>query len=418
MKEFNFDLSLAIECASSFSVTASLGCSVSDKEGDVLYQQGYSCGGCKVCEIANVSHDTCIKAHIYGMTEAERFGGKYIYFCPMGFTCFVSPIIGSQSTSAKVTVGPFLMVDKDDYIAMDIDSKSWITANQKQLITEELTNIPVVEPTKVNGLSNLLFMSVGFLNNIAISANMLKKQSIAEVQGQINEYIRNVKHGDILPDYPIDLEQKLLRAISLPDKPVATALLNDLLAHIFYTSSGNLVQIKSSVHELLILVSRAVINGGANSETTLADCHKHLKEIDNFNSTDDLCFWFTNLVNKLIDRMFDYSKLRHSDVIHKVIHYMHTNYEEKLTLEQTAKAVFLSPSYLSRIFKQETGVSFNTKLNNIRIEKSKELLLSGEIRLADIAPLVGFEDQSYYTKVFKRTTGILPSLYRDKNTQF
>lgn len=417
MADINFDLSLAIECASSFSQTSSLGCTVSDKDGKILYQHGYSCGRCNICKIASVSQDRCIKAHNYGMTEAERFGGKYIYFCPMGFTCFVSPIIGSQHTSAKITVGPFLMVDKEDYLAIDIEGKQWIDSTTTVKIEKEIEKIPVVPPEKVNGLSNLLFMSVGFLNNMAVSASMVKKQSVAEIQGQINEYIKNVKHGDLLPNYPIEIEQKLLRAISSPDKPVATELLNDMLGHIFYTSSGNLSQIKSRVHELLILISRAVISGGANSEKTLTSCHNYLKEIPNINTTDDLCFWFTDVVHKLIDSMFDFSNLRHSDVIHKVVHYMHSHYDEKLTLSETAKTVYLSPSYLSRIFKQETGISFNTQLNNIRVEKSKELLLSGEIRLADIAPLVGFEDQSYYTKVFKRTTGMLPSMYRDKNTE-
>ena len=44
------------------------------------------------------------------MTEAERFGGKYIYFCPMGLTCFVSPILGEGGAEAKLTVGPFITV--------------------------------------------------------------------------------------------------------------------------------------------------------------------------------------------------------------------------------------------------------------------------------------------------------------------
>ena len=42
------------------------------------------CIGCGMCAAAGASHDRCVQAHIYGMTEAERFGGKYIYFCPMG----------------------------------------------------------------------------------------------------------------------------------------------------------------------------------------------------------------------------------------------------------------------------------------------------------------------------------------------
>ncbi len=411
----NFDLKLAIECSHAFSNTASLGCAVSDNEGNLLDSVGYNCSNCKICELAGIQNDTCIKAHIYGMTEAERFGGKYIYFCPMGLTCFVSPIIGSHKTEAKITVGPFLMVEPDDYLGVEIDQLNDFSDEQNALIRKEIENIPYVEAKKVNSLSTLLFMAVGFMNNVSKSAKMLETQSSDILQGQINDYIRNIKHGDVLPSYPIEIETKLLRAISKNNKTEAASLLNDILGHIFFSSNGDFILIKSSVYELLILISRAIIEAGSDSEKTLSLSRGYLKDISNMKSIDELCLWFTNVVAKLIDNIFDFENLRHADVIHKAVHFMLSNYSEKITLDQTAKAVYLSPSYLSRIFKHETGVSFNKYLNNIRIEKSKALLLSHEIRLSDIAPLVGFEDQSYYTKVFKRTTGVLPSLYRDKN---
>lgn len=79
-----------------------------------------------------------------------------------------------------------------------------------------------------------------------------------------------------------------------------------------------------------------------------------------------------------------------------------------------ANHVYLSPSYFSKVFSKEMGVSFNTWLGNLRIEKSKRLLLEN-IRLADIAAMVGFEDQSYFSKVFKKATGVSPNRYREVN---
>lgn len=77
-----------------------------------------------------------------------------------------------------------------------------------------------------------------------------------------------------------------------------------------------------------------------------------------------------------------------------------------------AGRVYLSPAYFSRLFKEETGESFTVYLNRVRIERSKELLLHQNLRLADIAQLVGFEDQSYFTKVFKKIVGMPPLRYR------
>ena len=83
-----------------------------------------------------------------------------------------------------------------------------------------------------------------------------------------------------------------------------------------------------------------------------------------------------------------------------------------ITLNQLAEMVYLSPSYLSRIFTKETGNSFNDYLNAVRINKAKSLLKYNDLRVADVANAVGFDDQSYFTKVFRRITGVTPVKYR------
>ena len=67
--------------------------------------------------------------------------------------------------------------------------------------------------------------------------------------------------------------------------------------------------------------------------------------------------------------------------------------------------------------KQEAGVSFTRFLNNVRVEKSKKLLAMTDMRLAEIALNCGFEDQSYYTKVFKSLTGMTPQQYRKDSAE-
>ena len=73
----------------------------------------------------------------------------------------------------------------------------------------------------------------------------------------------------------------------------------------------------------------------------------------------------------------------------------------------------MSRSYLSGLFKAETGRSLFAYLNQVRIEESKKLLCDPGIRLADIAAMCGFEDQSYFTKVFKNAVGLSPKKYRN-----
>ena len=92
--------------------------------------------------------------------------------------------------------------------------------------------------------------------------------------------------------------------------------------------------------------------------------------------------------------------------------YIKTNYREKITLDDVANYAYLSKSYLSKIFKEEMDCTLTAYINKVRVEKSKQLLLDERISLADIAGQVGFEDQSYFTKVFKKVTGISPGKFK------
>ena len=72
----------------------------------------------------------------------------------------------------------------------------------------------------------------------------------------------------------------------------------------------------------------------------------------------------------------------------------------------------VSPNYFSTLFHKTVGESFREHLCRVRIEESKRLLLSTDISLNQIGLAVGFSDQSYYSKVFKRITGLTPGEYR------
>ena len=72
----------------------------------------------------------------------------------------------------------------------------------------------------------------------------------------------------------------------------------------------------------------------------------------------------------------------------------------------------LHPAYFSSIFKQCSGSSFKEYLNMVRVEESKRLLSNTEYSIIDIAVACGFDDQSYFSKVFKKYTGMSPKQYR------
>ncbi|MBO7746818.1 response regulator [Paenibacillus sp. MWE-103] len=84
-----------------------------------------------------------------------------------------------------------------------------------------------------------------------------------------------------------------------------------------------------------------------------------------------------------------------------------------LTVAEIGREVYLTPTYVSLLFKQETGQTVNEYLTQVRVEKAKELLRDPQYKFYDICHAIGYTDPSYFTKLFKKATGVTPSAYRE-----
>ncbi len=414
-KQYEFDYSLAKECIEAFSVSTGLDTAIVALDGEILLRCG-DCGmSCPLEEYASkVLGDDCRKIHLYGMMQAERFGGKYIYFCPCGYNFMVSPIYGSESAVAYIKAGPFLMVEYEDYIKEDLLGNLKVEEEKIDKIKPSVESIPYIAPDKVTKFSNLLFMAIGFINNIQQYNNLIKMRDSTEMQGHIGSIVSSLKGDEEngKSAYPYATEKELVNAIADGDKPLAARLLNEILGYIFFYSGGDFQIIHANVIELIVLLSRAAIDGGADADYIAKINRQFINETRTINNVDQLCIWLADVVTKYIDQVFDFNEIKHIDVMRKAIDFIRRNYNKRITLEEVAQMVYLSPSYFSKLFKDEIGVTFNTYLNNVRIEKSKHLLLDNSVKLVDISGLVGFEDQSYFSKVFKNKTSMSPGQYR------
>lgn len=88
------------------------------------------------------------------------------------------------------------------------------------------------------------------------------------------------------------------------------------------------------------------------------------------------------------------------------------HYTEDISLQSVAAQINVNPSYLSRIFKQQTGRNFVTFLTHLRIEKAKQLLENESLKVYEIAHQVGYPNYTYFSKLFKKITGQSPEEYR------
>lgn len=87
------------------------------------------------------------------------------------------------------------------------------------------------------------------------------------------------------------------------------------------------------------------------------------------------------------------------------------NYHSDLSIEKIAKELHYSRNYFGQLFKQEMGMSVNEYINQVRVQKAKVLLLDGNLKIGQIAEKVGFSDQQYFSRIFKKIVGCMPSEY-------
>ncbi len=417
MQKTAFDFALASECAQTFYNVTGLGCSISTVDGQLLHSCGLASTNCQMCSLSGFTHTSCKQTQLYSLHEAERFGGKYIYFCPMGLTCFTSPILTMGEAIAQITVGPFLMVDPQDYIDIDLQEILHLPKHILPSIQEYLLHIPQIQAEKVEAMANMLFMMVAFVNDVSEANRLMGRKKADDIQKNIATYIYQLKGLSSALPYPFDTEKKLLDALSKADRAGAQKHLNELFGYIFFSTGNNLDIAKSRVYELLVLISRTAIRSGANSEHCLRLTHEYLQIIPELQTLDTLATWLSAVTSEFMDHVFNFGDIKHANAIYAATQYMQTHFHEKITLEQVAQRVFLSPSYFSRVFKRELGQPFSGFLNSLRIKKSKELLQSTQLKLIDIALAVGFDDQSYFTKIFKKEMGITPFQYRARNQE-
>lgn len=345
------------------------------------------------CDVCRNPGCTVRTSCLYGCSEAARWGGSYIYYCPEGLlflACSVSDEDGSPA--AGLAVGPLLMGETEDLISEAEDP----------MRARMLRRVEGISTRQANDAAEILRSTAGLLS--------AGNRDAADYAGIPKEAPGRHSAGT----YPLESEKKLQACLRSGDKAGAQALLNELLASVYCASDFDPGRMKVRLVELAAVLSRAAIDAGADPGEVLWLNNDSIPALQEAGSFEELSRRISALLHRFIQYSFDFSQVKHSDTVYKVMEYIRRNYAGRLTLEEIAGQVHFSKAYLSRIFREETGMSIPGYVNQVRIERSKLLLLEKRLPLVEVAAAVGFEDQSYFTKVFRRAVGVPPKKFAER----
>lgn len=137
-------------------------------------------------------------------------------------------------------------------------------------------------------------------------------------------------------------------------------------------------------------------------------------------------FFYTETIKELVDNLFEiiFKYVKPSEEYHKVDtveyfdsikRYLESHLSEDISLQSVCKTFAVSQTYLSKLFRKYVEKSFNQYLTSLRMKKAIEIMQSNsEIYIKDVAALVGFHDQFYFSRIFRSYTGKCPSDYLEE----
>jgi two-component system response regulator YesN len=212
--------------------------------------------------------------------------------------------------------------------------------------------------------------------------------------------------------YPLEQEQLLVDKVKNGDRAGAREILNELLGVLLFHNPGDINVLKARMLELLTILSRAAVEAGADANILLTRNQGHINAVLKFHTPEQLCAWIPQPLEEFIDYVCQIRTRNPAAPVRQAINYLEANYHQNVTLPGVARHVGLSPSRIEHLFKQYTSRTLSDYLMRLRVEHAKRLLLTTSLSAPEICRQIGYRQQPYFSRIFKRITGLTPTAFR------
>jgi AraC-like DNA-binding protein/ligand-binding sensor protein len=357
----------------------------------------------------------CKQMHKNGLGEAQKAGGAYIYMCEIGFMFWTSPIFYNGRFLGALIAGGILGVEKG------IAAANIHTVTKGQISKEDaeklLTDVPEQSPEEIKALARILLLCAEQISRGAEDYKETINRRAEQESFHTSQIhlLKNKYNQNKTPGYPLDKERMLLAALRRGDSDTGGKILNELLEILHISIPDNFKFMQLRAIELVVLLSRAAVTPDHSEDTNLLETNnRYLRRIQEAQNLEELTDILHLIVERMSTQIFSFQGVRHASALRKAERFIWENYTRKISLQEIADASGLSAPYFSSVFKEEMGENLSNYLNRLRVEKAATLLIESDLNLIDIASACGFEDQSWFSKIFKNYAGISPGRFREK----
>jgi len=389
-------------------------------------------GGCANCCVENLICPYCIKSsqeretfpchdlHTNAIKEANKKGGCHIYQCSLGFLFWTSPIYTNGSFSGAIRGSGFLPENKKTVDIFANANDTCVMCNNEisqEEFKERVNSLPKADGEKIQSLAEMMQICAESLSSGSedyhevLRRRTEQQEAISKIIAELEKkYPQNTEK----PGYPLEKEKALFSALRRGDSAEAKKILNEILAIMIFSNSGQVKYVQLRVTELVVLLSRVEVSPGKSGNLSMEANSQSLKQVQDAKTIEELTDILHTIVDRLSGIIASFRGIPHAAALRKAENFIMENYTKKISLKEIAAVAGLSAPYFSTIFKEEMGENLSKYLNRLRVEKASRLLLETDMSLGEIAACCCFEDQSWFSKIFKAYTGISPGKYRNQ----
>lgn len=242
------------------------------------------------------------------------------------------------------------------------------------------------------------------------------KEAEAMLQGRFfkgkDNIIKELSYSNEYLNLDLAEEKMIIEALKTQNNDKIEKCLDSIFTK-FIVNKISYNSIQMICAELINIVNRVAREIGIDVKMIYNDKDIPYSSIKKFETLIEMKAWLLSLYKKLT-YLIGEAKFNpdYSEYTRKAIRYIQNNYKRDVSLNEVAEHIGVNSSYLSRLFKEDCGIGFVEYLNHIRVGYAKQLIENKELKLKDIAHEVGFNNYTYFFKVFKDVLNVTPVEYK------
>lgn len=209
-----------------------------------------------------------------------------------------------------------------------------------------------------------------------------------------------------------ELFGELKKHLLSENRTQASRLLDDLCAQLSLCPTTLPSNIRDYFYHLLTVISDTAQELMLNAFFDCIDPGELWNQLNRANTLTEIRQYSQSLLDAFFT-MYKDVRSGSSNVL-RIKNYIADNYRSSdLSVKQISEVMYMSLAYMCSIFKTETGITINQYITDVRLEAAKQLLKNKSCNISEAAAAVGFNDSQYFAKIFKKKTGLTPSMYKE-----